>query len=386
MSDSDLNVLHVVGTDTPPARLETLKALYARPDLGRQRIVRFPGHRLDYPGLGAIERRPLPFGLRWLASRRLRSAIPPTESPVLHIWSPMALAWLPPAAMSGKRADGAKGRVRDRLLVDLEVPLDSRRLASGLSRLRSEATLRFVCPTNTVRRRLAAIGLPTEECVLIRDSVDFAAIEAARGHDVRSRLGLSPEHTVVLVLPPVLHETGALVAAWATMLLGQVRPDVRLIVPDAGREVDRVARLVESCGHQWILRLVGRRFALCELLAATDLAICLPPGHAPLTGVAWAMATGRPIVASAVPATTELLVHGQNAWLCQADNPKDAARSLLQALENPQQSQRQAELARSQAFQLFGRLRMIEQYRRAYGNLLADRCIADGIEDAALIR
>ncbi len=385
MSDGDLNVLHALAADTPAARLETLRVLCARPEVGRQRVMYLGSGRIGCAGLGAVERLTAPFGIGRLAARRLRNAILATDRTVLHIWSAKALKWTVPALVTCEHGGPTQPRVRHRLLVDAAAPLDVCRLASTLSRLRPEAALRLACPTETRRRRLVAAGLPVNECVLIRDSVDPAAIDAVRASDVRPRLGLLPEHSAALVLPPVLRGTGAFVAAWATMLAAQVRPDVRLIVPEAGREVDRVARLVDSCRHRWLLRLAGPDITLSELVAAADLAIYLPPGDAPLSGVLSAMAARRPIVASAVPATAELLTHRRNAWLCQPNSPRDAARRMLQALDNPHQSRQQAEQARGQMFPAFGRRRMIEEYAQAYANLLANRPITDGIGDAALV-
>ncbi|MFQ5805684.1 MAG: glycosyltransferase family 4 protein [Phycisphaerae bacterium] len=386
MSESELNVLHVIGGDTLPARIERLRALYEQPQLCRQRVVQFGSGYIDCTGLGTPERLTAPFGIGRLARRKVRSVIGPAGCSVVHIWSAKALSWVILAATSARRTDAASGRARCRLLMDVELPLDFPRLASEATRLSPETALQFVCPTDTVRRRLVAVGVPMDACVQIRDSVDLAAINAVRPSDVRSRLGCSPEHTVVLLLPPLRRETGALTAAWATMLLGQVRPGVRLVVPDAGREVDRVARLVESCKQRWMLRLVARQFALHELAAAADLAVYLPAGDATLSGVVWAMAAGCPIVASAIPTTNELLADGRNAWLCRAGDPKDAARRMLQALENPCRSQRQSESARSQVLHVFSRPRMVAQYHRAYENLVADRRVADGVEEATPLR
>jgi hypothetical protein len=58
---------------------------------------------------------------------------------------------------------------------------------------------------------------------------------------------------------------------------------------------------------------------------------------------------------------------------------------MLQALEQPEQSRRQAETARSQAFEVFGRQSMVEQYQRAYANLAAGRAAGEGIPDSAMV-
>jgi hypothetical protein len=385
MPDNHLNVLHVVGGDTPTARLDTLRALCARSELGYQRVVRIGAGDVDCAGLGKVERILTPLGVGWLARRSLESVLPSSGRMIVHIWSTKALEWVLPAVKSDACVE-ARGGADYRLLMDVELPLDFGRLARGFSWLWSEGRMRLVCSTETARSRLLGAGISPNACVLIRDSVDFAAINAARGSDVGLDLGLSNDDAVALVLPPVLRGTGALLAAWASMLVAQVRPDLRLVVPGGGKEASRVVRMVEACRHEWILRQVDRRVALCDLLAASDLAVYLPTEDVSLTGLIWALAAGTPIVASAIPVTTELLAHGHNAWLCRANDPKDAARRMLQALENREQSQQQALLARSRVFGLFGRQRMIEQYRRVYENLLADRCASDGIEGNALIR
>ncbi|MFH1497217.1 MAG: glycosyltransferase [Verrucomicrobiota bacterium] len=272
------------------------------------------------------------------------------------------------------------------MLIDIGLPHDLRRLADRLRQLSSNAMMHFVCPTETARRRLRAIGVASGACALIRDSVDFTGIETANRADLRRQLGISSEQTAVLILPPVRRETGSLVTAWGAMLLEHARPGVRLLVPDVGREAARVARLVDSCRLRGMLRRVEWRFSLPELLAAADLAVYLPTGGAPLWGVAHAMAAGRPIVASDVRVTRELLTPDRTAWLCRADNPQDACRQMLRALEDREQSARQAQAARAHANAAFDRRRMIEQYCRVYESLLRDRPLGGGLADVGLVR
>ena len=111
---------------------------------------------------------------------------------------------------------------------------------------------------------------------------------------------------------------------------------------------------------------------MAELVAAADLAVYLPISDAPVTGPAWAMMAGRPIVASAVPPVTELLEDGRSAWLCRPRDPHDAVRGMLNALEQPQVSARLAQAAGEKAAALFSPQRVLEQYGQAYAALAAD--------------
>ncbi len=385
MSHRDLSVLHVVGSDTPASRLEVLGTLRTQPALGRQRVIQFGGGSVDRAGLGKVERVRTPFGVGQLARRSLASMIPPGGQTIVHIWSGNALSWVLRTAGDGAPREPSRAADSFRLLMDVELPFGSRGSAGLPPWFSSERFVRFVCPGEAARQRLRAMGVPPDACALIRDSVDAAAIETANRASLRRQLGISSGHAGVLILPPVRRETGALTAAWGATLLEHARAGVRVIVPDVGRETSRVVRLVESCRLGETLRAVGRRFTLPPLLVAADLAVYLPTGDAPLTGVIYAMAVGRPIIASDVPVTRELLTHGRTAWLCRPGDPKDACRRMLQALENQDQSSRQVKAARAHANAAFGRRRMIAQYRRVYENLFADRPLAEGLEELGLV-
>lgn len=172
--------------------------------------------------------------------------------------------------------------------------------------------------------------------------------DRAQRAELRARLKLGPEHAAVVALPPVEHRTGTFVAAWAAMLVEKVRPDIRLVIPAGGREEQRVRRLVRACRHEHMARFADADMSPAELAVLADVAVFLPARQAPVTGLMWAMAAGRPIVATAVPTVTEFLTDGHSAWLCRPDSPQDAARQLLQALDRPDESRRMAAAARAE--------------------------------------
>ncbi len=418
MAKSSPRVVHVVGADTPVWKLGVLEALCgssagvagchgqtAKPvarvpvhdDTGRSATC--PRHPIVvHAGRGALAsslsvpvvRVRAPFDLASLGARTLSRALDNLgddmrEPLVLHVWSATALAWcIPLAAAAERRGGGDEPQRRCHLLVEMDGAGDAEPFARRYRSRPAESRLAFACPTAIVRRRLLENGVAANDCTVIREFVDFAAINEARNQNVRAQLGLDASDTVVAALPPVASGSGTFTVGWAALLLSKIHPAVRLVVPGVGPEADRVQRLVDSIRHRHVVRFAPR-LSLPELLAAADLTAYLPDGDAPVTGLVWAMAAARPIVATAVPAVAELLAHGHNAWLCKPNSSKDAARRMLQALEQPDESQRQAQLARSQVFQVFGRQRMIEQYGQAYTNLTAGRDVGAGICDSAMI-
>jgi len=379
MPPTELNLIHVVARDTPPTRWDTLRAIRAHSGIRRQHVVQVGSGDLTGRGVVLDSRIATPLGVGWLAARTARRVIPRAGGTIIHVWSRAALEWAAPGLGVGRRATPDARDVR--IAMAVELPADFTRLVRGYSPLWARRALHFICPTGTARQRLVEAGVAADACVVVRDAVDYARLGAARAVDLRRTLRLSGADTAVLILPPVSRASGSVTAAWAAMLLGVARADVRLVAPGNGRESRRVAELVASCGMSGKLRVAPPELGLVELLAGADLTAFLPEGDAPLNGVLAALAAGKPIVASAVPAVTELLVHGRNAWLCRPGSPRDAARRMLQVLDDPQRAAAQASAARTQVFRAVSRQRMLERYRRVYENLLADRLPGFGLDD-----
>jgi glycosyltransferase involved in cell wall biosynthesis len=357
-------VAHLVSADTPADRGDTLAALLAAPAMASAQFVLHIGpgkaKRFNRAPVARVHALPLR-GLQAYAVRRAlcRCSLFDSGRPlVVHAWTPDAASGYVPLAATHRP-----------LLLEVGSDTDLRSIAAWSS----STCLGLVCPTATVQERLRDLGVPATRCALVYPAASPGGIVPARRSAIRAQLGLSDLDLVITALPPVTRRSGTFIATWAALLLEKVRPEVRLIIPAGGRELDRVWRLVVACRHESVARRVPPELPLADLLAASDLAAYLPIGDAPLSPIALAMAAGCPLVATDVPVVTEVLSHGRNAWLCRPGDPADATRTMLRALEDQGQSRRQAQNARAAADTLFAPARMLEQYRRAYANLAARR-------------
>lgn len=381
MQALDLDVVHVVARDTPQTRLETLAALRARGDLlGRQRLVWFGAGGPSTWGLRPDARIAAPLGAGWLA-RSPAAVMRAGGTTVLHLWSADALAWCASHLPAMRRWQPDGDRAAFRVLADADVSIDRRRLTQALS---AGAEIAFVAPTLVARQRLIAAGVQPDRCALIRDAVDFADLGAADRRCIRARLGLADGEMAAVVLAPLARAGGALYAAWAAMLVHKIHSHVRIVLCGDGREFDRTLELVRAARHMDMAVFLRGGYAPPELAAAADLALFTPLEDVPIQALAWAMASGRTIVATAIPATTELLVHGRNAWLAKPGDPRDICRRMLGAIERPDESRVQAQHARWQAFGLFSRQRQVEQFHRVYSNLFSGVEVGQDLADPAV--
>ena len=309
----------------------------------------------------------------WFAGPSVRRDIERHKADLLHAWGRPAL-----------RVALAADRAQIPILAALFDPAEADAYAR-LLRLRPERSPTAVlCATEIVRRRLLEHGHDPAEAVLVRPGVDFATLNRARQSDLRARLGLGAEAAVLLTNPPATRDGGQFCAFWAAAVRSFLEPQLRLIVPGAGREVARLRRLAAAVEMSDLLVTPGAAWRFEDLVGVAD-SLLLPGAlEASVTAAAWAMAAGVPIVASATRAVAELLAHDHNAFLIKPDITKRLAMRFAAALARRHEWQKYAEVARGQAYEVFSVRRCVEQVQQVYENLLAGRTPAEGVKDPAI--
>jgi glycosyltransferase involved in cell wall biosynthesis len=128
----------------------------------------------------------------------------------------------------------------------------------------------------------------------------------------------------------------------------------------------------------------GDGFHFEDLVAVADAMLVPSSGEVPTTAIAWAMAAGVPVLATAVYATAEMMADKHNGLLVKPGHPKRAALRLVARLDDREQLDVIKETARGQAFQIFGLTRYVDQHVRLYENILNSHSPAEGIVDSSL--
>lgn len=350
-------IIHVTDESTTPGQRESILALVAASNqLGPQVVVAASSAA---PWRVNIENRTQRIPRRMVALSDLLH-----DGTIVHHWSGAAGAGIP--------------FVDERLPAPVVLDLDSA-LASAGPLLESAAAV----ITDSLRASAAALraGARPASVAVVRPWVDFSRLDRAARARVRASWGLRDDAVAALILPPIARQMGSYEAAWAALLVERVQPALRIVVPAGAAESLRLERLAESTGRSDRLILADGAIDLPSLLMAADLALFTPPGDCPHRPIAWALAAGCPIVASATHSTCELLAHDVNARLCRENEPRFIARRILETLEAPDASRELIAHARRQAYALFSRQRMIEQVRRVYENVASGRSASDGLID-----
>lgn len=197
---------------------------------------------------------------------------------------------------------------------------------------------------------------------------------------LRRAFQLTPDGPVLLnigrLVPVKDHPT--LLRAFALVL--KARPDARLLIigGKAGAEGQhyaaaeaqhRIDALVTSLGIEHAVRLTDTRQDVADLLAMCRVYVNSSSFEGMSNTILEAMASGKPVVATAVGGNPELVQDGVTGYLVPTGDPHAMARRILTLLDDPAQAAALGRSARQAVEHRHSMAGMIAAYRALYQEL-----------------
>jgi L-malate glycosyltransferase len=233
-------------------------------------------------------------------------------------------------------------------------------------------THRFVSVSEDVRRRLGKFeGLDYDEIEVVYNGVKIDRMLAV---DVRNSLrasaGFSSSDFVVGTVGrfdpvknlPMLMKSVACVSKTTPSLKG-------LLVGD-GSVFHKIKELRESLNLSDVVVMTGHRDDARRLAECMDLFVL--PSFSEGTSVALleAIAAGIPVIVSDVGGNPEIVRKEETGWVIPSDSVESLTTAILDAVKNPAKREKFTEAGRRRYLEHFTFEKMIESYRRIYGEML----------------
>jgi L-malate glycosyltransferase len=228
----------------------------------------------------------------------------------------------------------------------------------------------IVAVSHELRDYMIESRFPRDRVRVIHNGIEPAA--AASPHDrrrARMLLGLDERALVVTTvarLDPV-KDLVTLLDAFA--LVRRRVPAARLVIVGDGPERRRLESRAERDDLAGSVRITGYRSDVRALLPAADIYASSSISEGVSITILEAMATGIPVVATAVGGTPEILSDGTGGILVPSRDPAAMAAAVVSLAEDPRRRSALAAAARRRLESSFTIDRMVDDYARSYRGL-----------------
>ncbi|MDY7230854.1 glycosyltransferase [Hyalangium rubrum] len=229
-----------------------------------------------------------------------------------------------------------------------------------------------VADTEATRHQLVAEeGMPDHRISVIPAGFDLERFELA------ARAGLQRPLPPVLAAPVLVHVGGMVDPSsreedllHALVQVRQRFPAVQAFFVGEGPRRPMLEQQARELGLSSGVHFLGYRVDVPAVLARARVAVRCGTTTGRSLALLEAMATGLPVVATAVGGFPELLAQGERGWLVPPKSPEALAEALVQALEDPKQAALRGARARSFVARELNVTRMISDHETLYQRLL----------------
>lgn len=256
------------------------------------------------------------------------------------------------------------------------MPLDNRKLqfyASVDARFVMRRIDRIVAVSAEIREKLARKGVPREKLVVIENGVDidtFASLGSFDRREYRRSLGIPPDAPVVGTLGRLTPQKGQEFLLRSAGIVRKRRPDAEFVIAGDGPLEQELKSLARELGIADRVHFLGFRGDTAKLLKAFDVFVLSSIDEGLPMAMLEAMASGTPVVVTAVGEVPRVIVDGRNGWLVEPRNVEQLAERLTMLLSDPARQAACAALARETVVRGHSQEAMGRKYCDVYETLM----------------
>ncbi len=289
---------------------------------------------------------------------------------VWHAWGPYAAA----AAVASQRP----------VVLDVVDPRLDPRHVRKIRTLVTSGRLDVACSSQIVRRRLVERGVPLTAAAVVRPGVDFARINKFRRRSIREQLGIARDDFVIVTPERLSSHDGHFDVALASCMLNLIDGHIKIIIPGPSAERGRIERCVGTLPVPPTLICPNNDYPTEQLITMADALAVVPRGDIATTSIAWAMAADTVVIGTATYAVAELIANKVNGMLFKQEPQRRMVSDIARLLRYREGHTKLKEVARGQAYEVFGVRRFVEQTMQLYDNVREGASADTNINDPAM--
>jgi glycosyltransferase involved in cell wall biosynthesis len=237
---------------------------------------------------------------------------------------------------------------------------------------RRHTAAKVITVSEAARHRYLETGWDRPDHVVTVHNGIRAEIGAGSGPRLRRELGLGEDDLVLAMVAVLRRGKGHDIAAEAVHALRADYPNLKLLVLGDGPDRAEIEAQLEVAGDAVVM--TGFREDVLDLLESVDVLVHPSLVDAFPTALLEALATGTPVVATAVGGIPEILADGESGLLLAAPpTAEELTAAVRRLLDDPALRRRMSDSGRRAFAQSFTAKRWIERLTPIYESALGER-------------
>ena len=251
----------------------------------------------------------------------------------------------------------ALGRVPVRIANRREINPDKTTAEIAAQRASYAFAHKVVANSHAAADRLRLERVPARKIAVVPNGLDFEPFRPRPAREVLRQ---------VVVVANLRPEKGHDVLLDAAPLVLQRFPDARFALAGGGPELEPLTARARALDVSHAVTFLGHQDDVSACLDANDIFVLPSRSEAFPNAVLEAMASGMPIVASAVGGIPELVENGHTGMLVPPNDPEALADRVCRLMANPPFAARLGETARATAQARYSFDRMVAGFENIY--------------------
>jgi glycosyltransferase involved in cell wall biosynthesis len=179
-------------------------------------------------------------------------------------------------------------------------------------------------------------------------------------------LGISQDARLVFCAGPLVSEKGFQDAIWTVDILKHLFESLHLVLIGGGPDRGRLEQFVRAVGAEGFVHFLGNQPDAAALFGLGEMIWVPSRRHGGVNVTLEAMAAGRPVVASRLPALAEIVADGRTGFLIDPGDKVALARKTRLLLDDPKRGFQMGEAARQRAEHHFAATQFADRFARFY--------------------
>ncbi len=216
---------------------------------------------------------------------------------------------------------------------------------------------KIVATSRAVERSLKELSVPPQKVAFVPVGVDTMKFNPGlEGKKVREELGIGADEKLALFAGDLTPWKGVEVLLHAIYLARNSVPNIKVLILTKGtyefesQRRAKVGKLIKDLKLEDAVKFVGRREDMPHVYVASDLVVLPYLANFALMDIPRslleAMASGKPIIASDVGSSSELIENGENGFLTRPGSAKELSECIILLAKKPELAARLGREAR----------------------------------------